>query len=194
VIKLSEQEIARQFNISRTPAREALVKLADIGLVESIPYKGTFISKISFKKLDEILFIRQTLEIQILKELNNHITKEELKKCHINLQAQRQSINNNDIKLFFQLDEEFHQLLYTIAGFGGVFKMIQTISVHYNRIRYLTIYSPKHEIMYQEHLDILSAIENKNIDQAIIALQSHLNKIQFEKEQLLKEYNNFFIE
>ncbi len=192
--KISETEISKRFDISRTPAREALVRLAEEKLVESIPYKGTFISKLSFKNITDALFIRQTLECKIIRELISKITEINLDVCYQNLDKQKKAMEEKNLKDFFTLDEQFHRLFYTLSGHERVYDAVQDIFVHYNRVRYLTIHLPKHENIYQEHLNILVALKEGDENKALSCLHIHLNNTPFEKEKLLNDFHNFFID
>src|SRR4051794_39981607 len=60
--KISENDLARRFGVSRTPAREAMQRLADEGLLEIFPQSGTFVARIPYEELPEAMVIRQSLE------------------------------------------------------------------------------------------------------------------------------------
>ena len=64
----SEQEVAQQLGVSRTPVREAFIKLADAGLVEVLPQRGTFVRKISVKAVKDARFVREAIELAVLRQ------------------------------------------------------------------------------------------------------------------------------
>ena len=66
--QVSEQELGDELKVSRTPVREALIHLAQEELVEIIPQKGTYISKINIEAVEESRYMRQILEVDITKE------------------------------------------------------------------------------------------------------------------------------
>ena len=58
--------ISERLNVSRTPVRDALIKLAKEGLVDVIPQKGTSVSKIDLKRVEEERFLRESLELRAI--------------------------------------------------------------------------------------------------------------------------------
>ena len=65
--QVSEQELGDELKVSRTPVREAMIHLAQEELVEIIPQKGTYISKINIEAVEESRYMRQILEVDITK-------------------------------------------------------------------------------------------------------------------------------
>ena len=66
---LSEQGIAQQLRTSRTPVREAFIKLAEAGLFEVLPQRGTFVRRISLKAVEDARFVREAIELAVLREV-----------------------------------------------------------------------------------------------------------------------------
>ena len=66
--RISESEIARSWTVSRQPVREAFIKLQEIGLVEILPQRGTFVVKISARDVENARFIREAVEVAIARK------------------------------------------------------------------------------------------------------------------------------
>ena len=66
-IRMSENELARRFGTSRTPVREALFRLVDEGLIEVLPQRGTFVSRISMRAVKKARFVREAMEVAIIR-------------------------------------------------------------------------------------------------------------------------------
>ena len=64
----SEQEVAEKLGVSRTPVREAVIGLAEAGLLEVLPQRGTFVRKISIKAVMDARFVREAIELAVLRE------------------------------------------------------------------------------------------------------------------------------
>src|SRR6188474_173705 len=62
---LSEKEIADRFGVSRQPVREAFIKLAEKELVQVMPQRGTYVSKISVRDLANARFVREAVEVAV---------------------------------------------------------------------------------------------------------------------------------
>src|SRR5688572_2727730 len=71
---ISENDLALRYGVSRTPAREAIIRLAEEGLVEVLPQRGTFVSRISVPDVREMQFVRQTLERASLRHAVDRIS------------------------------------------------------------------------------------------------------------------------
>ena len=64
---LSEKEVSARFNVSRQPVREAFIKLAEAGLVQVLPQRGTFVRKISARRVADGRFIREAVEVSVVR-------------------------------------------------------------------------------------------------------------------------------
>src|SRR5476651_2651803 len=77
---LSEKEISTRFNVSRQPVREAFIKLAEAGLIQVLPQRGTFVRKISLRRVADGRFIREALETAVVRRAANGATTDYLTK------------------------------------------------------------------------------------------------------------------
>ena len=77
---ISEDELAKQYNMSRTPIREILIRLAQEDLIRIIPNKGIFVYELTKRDMDEILEIRLILESAAAKTAAENITDEKINK------------------------------------------------------------------------------------------------------------------
>src|SRR3982075_1211422 len=109
--KVSEAELALELGVSRTPVREALIKLAEDRLVEILPQRGSFITPIRLHEVLEARFIREALEIAVVREAAASGRGEVLGRLENLLQAQRAAARDKDLERFLELDEAFHHTL-----------------------------------------------------------------------------------
>ena len=117
---ISEAELAKSYGFSRTPAREAVRKLADEGLVEIFPQSGTFVSRIPLAALPEAIVIRKALE-----ETSARLAAERARRSQIiallaRLERQREASRACDRDAFHQTDEAFHRAIAEAAGYRGI--------------------------------------------------------------------------
>lgn len=110
--KLEEVELAKQFNVSRTPIREALRNLETSQLVTIIPKKGAFVSEISLKKLIEIFEVVAELESLCAKLASRRIAKEDTELLLLALNECEKAAEKNDVESYFQKNLKFHQIIY----------------------------------------------------------------------------------
>ena len=81
--QISEKEISEKMNVSRTPVREAFIKLSKEALVSILPQKGTFVSKIDLSRVQEERFLRETIEFSVMENFINTYTEEEIGRAHV---------------------------------------------------------------------------------------------------------------
>lgn len=174
--KISETEIAESLGISRTPVREALIKLAQEGMVRVQPQRGTFVSKIDLSLVEESRFMRRTLEEKIVSEVVASFSAKDEEDCRRILLLHKQISDDNYEEHFFY-DELFHRALYTSAGKGRIWDMIDTFSWDYRRTRYLALLELiKMTSIIQDHEAILDAIVRRDEPGALEATRMHLDR------------------
>src|SRR5690349_2625537 len=105
---ISENQIALDYGVSRTPVREAILKLADEGLVEIFPQSGIFVSRIPMAALPEAIIIRKALEETTTRMAAERATASQLLALHATLERQREAADARDREAFHQADEAFH--------------------------------------------------------------------------------------
>ena len=135
---LSESELSEKLGISRTPIREVLIRLKNEHLIEVKPQTGTYISLIDVNMVNQGLFMRYTLETEVVKEACNGVSDEIIIELEKNLFAQKLIADKYDSAIeFHKLDQEFHQLLFKATNKSEIWNCILNMSTHYNRMRLL---------------------------------------------------------
>lgn len=162
---ISEAELSEKLGISRTPIREVLMKLKNEHLIEVKPQTGTYISLIDFDLINEALFMRHTLEKEVLKEASNSFDEDILVELQKNLFAQKLIINKKDASIeFHKLDTEFHRLLFLGVKKQNIWNNILNLSTHYNRMRLLSDMEKDKKDIIKEHEQYLELIMNDQED------------------------------
>src|SRR5215468_7683349 len=175
---ISEAEIAMSYGVSRTPVREAILKLSDEGLLEIFPQSGIIVSRIPIAALPESIIIRKALEETTARFAAERATPSQILTLHAIVQRQREADAANDRATFHQADEAFHAAISEVAGYPGIWKWVQQVKVQVDRYRLLTL--PQAGRMAQviaEHEPILAAIEAHDPEAARIAMDRHLEKL-----------------
>lgn len=175
---ISEAEIALAYGVSRTPVREAILKLSDEGLLEIYPQSGIFVSRIPVSALPEAIIIRKALEETAAGLAAERVTSSQILALQSILQRQREANAAGDANAFHQDDEVFHATIADVAGYPGIWKHVQQVKVHVDRYRRLTL--PQHGRIAKvivEHEAVLAAIEAHDAEGARRAMASHLDKL-----------------
>jgi DNA-binding GntR family transcriptional regulator len=175
---ISEAEIALSYGVSRTPVREAILKLADEGLLEIFPQSGIFVSRIPLAALPEAIIIRKALEETTARLAAERATSSQILALHAILERQREADIAGNRDAFHQADEAFHGAIAEVARYPGIWALILQVKVHVDRYRRLTL--PQTGRMAQviaEHEVILAAIENHDPARARAAMEAHLERL-----------------
>jgi GntR family transcriptional regulator, rspAB operon transcriptional repressor len=146
--------------VSRTPVREAILKLADEGLLEIFPQSGIFVSRIPMAALPEAIIIRKALEETTARLAAERATSSQILALHSILERQREASAAKDDDAFHRADEMFHATIAEVAGYPGIWTLIQQVKVHVDRYRRLTLpQEGRITRVIAEHEAILGAIE-----------------------------------
>ena len=175
---ISEAEIALSYGVSRTPVREAILKLSDEGLVEIFPQSGINVSRISIAALPEAIVVRRALEETTTRMTAERATASQILALHSVVERQREADVAHDRDAFHQADELFHATIAEIAGYPGIWKLILQVKVNVDRFRQLTLpQAGRMATVIAEHERILSAIEAHDADGAAAAMAKHIERL-----------------
>ena len=192
---ISEKELSEKYSVSRTPVREALVRLAQEGLVNIYPQKGTVISLIDLSAVEEGRFLREHLERAVVKEACIEFPQEYILTLEMNLKLQKMYIENHDYKKLFEADEQFHKIIFEGCNKKRIWKSINDGSTEFQRIRVLRLtVNSSWDNIYIQHKEIFNAIKNKTPEKAEEFMKEHLNMVVFDKKQVKESYPNYFKE
>jgi DNA-binding GntR family transcriptional regulator len=175
---ISEAEIALSYGVSRTPVREAILKLSDEGLLEIFPQSVIFVSRIPLAALPEAIIIRKALEETTARLAAERATSSQILVLHSILERQREADAASDGGAFHHADEMFHATIAEVAGHPGIWKLIQQVKVNVDRYRLLTLpQAGRIAQVIAEHEPILAAIEAHDPAGARIAMDVHLERL-----------------
>lgn len=174
---ISENSICRQFSVSRTPVRAALQRLAEEGLVEVFPQRGSFVAPIRLVGLQDSHFVRRSLEIALLRQVAPEWTQGMSRKMRRKIAEQKRMIAARDGDGFFHADEEFHHLLATFAGREGVWQAILASKVQLSRFVRSWANPERLADVIREHVAIVDALDGGDAEAAERALVTHLDMI-----------------
>ncbi|GAK42410.1 GntR family transcriptional regulator [Paenibacillus urinalis] len=192
--KISEKEIADELNVSRTPVREAFMKLAEEELLDIIPQSGTLVSRIHLAHVEEGRFIREKLEKEIVELCCEHFPEEFKFKLETNIAMQDVCADKKNYQKLFELDEEFHQILFHGTGKQRTWKMLQQLNIHFNRLRLLRLLSDSNwEDIISQHKQIYQLIVKKEREQARKMMENHLRLVVVDQDILREKYPHYFV-
>lgn len=192
--KISEKEIADELNVSRTPVREAFMRLAEEELLDIIPQSGSVVSLIHLGHVEEGRFIREKIEKEIVALACESFSEEFQFRMETNIALQDICAEKNHVHKLYELDEEFHQILFKGTGKARTWKMLQQLNIHFNRLRMLRLAKDTHwDHIIAQHKEIYRLIVDKDTAGAVHMMEKHLRLAVIERESLLEKYPHYFV-
>lgn len=194
---VSAAKIAERYNVSRTPAREALVKLETEGLVDIFPQSKSIISQIDINRANQEWFIRKTLEMGMVDKLFEKVKDSDILKmrsfCRKMEEVSQGEKTNESAYEYLINDNEFHAMTYHIAGEDLAADMIKNTMAHYNRIRLLIDLEYSHkDRTVSTHEQLIQHLEQKNKEAYRELLGTHLSYITQDIEDIRKQNPELF--
>lgn len=175
---LIEKELTARFGISRTPVREALIRLKEEGLVEIFPQSGTFVARIPAAAIPEAVFIRQALEGASVALAAQRAMPADIARLDATIAALHEAHDAGDQEAFHLADEAFHETIAGIAGYPGVWRIAHAAKSQIDRCRRMTLPVPgRMAMVIREHLTILDAVRKKDGKAAEAAMRQHLGML-----------------
>ena len=192
--KISEKEISDELSISRTPVREAFIRLSQQALVEIFPQRGTYISKINTNQIIEFKFLRLTLDQAVMKlACKNFPENMKLKLQHC-LAEQEICVKTNNYDQFFELDNKLHCLIFTGCEKPNIWKIIQEANLNYVRSRILDLRTRQTEInlLFKQHQTLVEAIIQNDEQLGYETITEHINKVIGDINSLKQKYPTYY--
>lgn len=190
---LSEHELTARFGVSRTPIREALIKLAEEGLVDIYPQHGSFVAPIRIVDVYDSQFVRESLECAAIALAAEKIDAEQSKQLSAVFDRQTAWHKVADNERFFDADEEMHAMLMQIAGHAQVWRYVESAKAQMDRVRHLTVRRPlKRNSVLAEHQAIIDGVLRRDAKGAVEALRTHLRGLFKSLEILTAEHGSYF--
>jgi DNA-binding GntR family transcriptional regulator len=190
---LSENETALLFKVSRTPVRESFLRLAQEGLVQVLPQRGTFVSLIDTMLVEEARFMREQLEKAVILLACGHFPEPFLLLLEENLRRQAECVRLEDDKSMLELDDAFHRILFDGTSKSHTWTIMQQMNAHLNRSRMLRLVDDhNYAHLYEQHRSMADAIKAQDGPAAERLMKEHLS-LNIADQALLKEkYPNYY--
>lgn len=191
--RLSENELADQLGISRTPVREALARLREDRLVAIVPQLGTFVTLISPDAVSDAAFVREALECNAVRLTSSRINQDGLEEIQANLLAQERAIADGDADAFDVLDETFHRSLCEHSGHEIAWSLSRRANGHLDRIRRLSLPAAGYmEEMVRQHRAVVSAVADADPERAERELRHHLREVLSSLPEIHRAHPDYF--
>lgn len=191
---LDRNEIAATYGVSRSPVRDAILRLEQDRLVASFPQSRTVVTRIDLSRITEEHFLRVSLECETVHRIAENPERAAVARLRGLLRVQEAISDDVDQSaLFKQLDESFHEALFDIAGQPGLYRHTISNTGNLARVRSLDLPRPeKMRAVYEGHARIVDALEAGDQAGATSAMREHLSGTIARIPEIQEQYRNLF--
>lgn len=189
--RLSEPELAKQYDVSRQPVREAFITLADEGLLEVRPQRGTFVKRIDYDAVLNGRFVREAVEADIVRKLASRPDAALIANLRAQIKKQFE-VNKTDQTRFIELDEQFHRSLARAANVGKSWDYLDAIKSQMDRVRFISNEEFPITKLIRQHEQVVDSIEQGNVCSAEAAMRTHLQEILNSLPKIQSLYPQYF--
>ncbi|MEV6350635.1 GntR family transcriptional regulator [Actinoplanes sp. NPDC051851] len=171
--KLDPTRVAADLDVSRTPVREAILRLDAEGFVHRLPYKGVVVSAIDLAGAADVAALRLQLETLAVRTAVPRLTDPDVAAMRV-LHDQLASEMRGDgaQESFRALNKDFHLALYRAAGSSSLLRMIEDLANQADRFR--LHFDVRHGRAMADHADILAGCEARDVGATVAATRKHL--------------------
>ena len=173
--RLQKNEIAEEFGVSRAPVNEAIMLLAEEGLLDVYPQSGTFVAPIRPDDVREALLIRTGLEVEAVRRVTAMADAELIAKLDGNLEAQAKAVKNKDMAMLDDLDEAFHALIMGAIKSPRAQRLLDAARALLDRPRFHALPEDgRPNATLAEHRRIVDSIRTGDVELAGAAMRVHI--------------------
>lgn len=173
--KVSEVELARSLNVSRTPVREALLMLEHEKLIICDDSMGFLVRRLNKKDVEEYFAIRNVIEEFVLALVVNNITEEEIKNLRSNIVQGESIIKEGDMRKIIRCETEFHEIMYKAARSDVLIETISPLIDKFQWFRGIALSVPGAAASsLSQHKRMLESLEIKDLKRLKRLMKAHL--------------------
>ena len=183
--KLTEQHICSDYNVSRTPVREAFRQLETEGLIETIPNRGAFVIGFSDRDFRDLFDLRKSYEMQAVKWAIERITKDEIDALEETFEFMEFYTQKNDVEKISNINMNFHQLIYMATRNKMLHTILSTCQLYMRHTKKQNGFGDDYlSVLLEEHREIFNAFKSKDAGCGITAMEKHMDNLAGRNFQL----------
>ena len=185
--RLQEDNLAKDYETSRTPIRDALRKLEQENIIEKLPYGGYEIKDVDIAEIEEIFGIRVVLESYAASLATEKITEAEIEEIEEILAREQEALQNDDYETFINLDTEFHTSFYKASRSEHLLRILLNLwdyFIRYREVAFLTY--PNLEDSLNGHWMILNKLKERDQKAVESLVREHVNSALYNTKMAIK--------
>ncbi|MBP2651066.1 MAG: rspR 3 [Firmicutes bacterium] len=177
--RLMEIQLAEELGVSRTPVREAIRRLELEGFLVTVPRRGTYVSNLSIRDVNEVFEIRTALDVLAAELAAERITEEELERMERLLVQISEHIDSGDVDKIVEADGKFHDILYQASRNDRLVGIINNLREQFTRFRAISMaYPGRLKNTLEEHRRLVEAIAQRDAELAKEYAREHMENAE----------------
>lgn len=175
-VPLEEEEIARQFGVSRTPVREAIRQLEAIGLVVARPHRGAVVAAMTLERLDEMFAVLGELEAVCARECALRMTPAERRGLESAHQDMGETVNRGMLDAYARLNDRFHETVTATCHNAFLAELAGSVRARLAPFRKAQFHASLQRLAHSwaEHDRVVQAILQGDGNRAAQAMRDHI--------------------
>ena len=188
--RLDETELSGFYGVSRTPVREALQRLAESGLAEHLPRRGTFVRSPSLSQLVEMFEVMAELECMAIRLAARRATTNDIDALEKDNETCRAAVAANDTKKYYEVNARLHGRIYQMSGNSFLANEARRLHDRLRPFRRLQLrVRGRMEESMAEHDIILAALRDGDADRAMETMKKHITIVGVRFNDLVSSFN-----
>ena len=188
--RLDETELSRFYGVSRTPVREALQRLAESGLAEHLPRRGTFVRSPSLSQLVEMFEVMAELECMAIRLAARRATANDIDALEKDNETCRAAVAANDTKKYYEVNARLHGRIYQMSGNSFLASEARRLHDRLRPFRHLQLrVRGRMEESMAEHDIILAALRDGDANGAMETMKKHITIVGVRFNDLVSSFN-----
>jgi len=188
--RLDETELSGFYGVSRTPVREALQRLAESGLAEHLPRRGTFVRSPSLSQLVEMFEVMAELECMAIRLAARRATSNDIDALEKDNETCRAAVAGNDTKKYYEINARLHGRIYQMSGNSFLANEARRLHDRLRPFRRLQLrVRGRMEESMAEHDIILAALRDGDANRAMETMKKHITIVGVRFNDLVSSFN-----
>ena len=184
--QINIDDMAARLNISRTPVREALMRLQSKGLVRIVPHVGCFVNSITREELSEVFELRAIIEAYAARCAATTMSEEQLQQWVDHVNKSEAAVRQGDLPEFNVLETTIHDVLIENLHNRRILDVMDMVADNIYRERMIAMGSMDNvERSLEEHRQVVDAIVSRNPEAAARLMEQHVRNVQARIEKII---------
>ena len=192
--EIDQDEISRRFDVSRSPVRDALMRLRSDALVVMRPQRGCWVSRIDLGRVDDECFFRLALEKSVIERYRMSMKPSDITRLEYFIALQKEAMEAGDIVGFYNADDDMHAIFFEATGLMRIWQLIQRETGNHRRMRILSMGSK--DVLdknIEQHEELVEALRRRDFTLAVTIETEHLSKLKYQTDAIIESHPEYFM-